>query len=148
MFLRPLAAFVFVLSALAAPVRADSPVWYSGDGVAINGYDTVAYFTAGKPVPGRTGIEVEWKGALWRFASRRNRERFEANPRAFAPQYGGYCAYAVSRGHVASTDPRAWKIVDGKLYLTHSPSVFRAWLRDIAGNLALSDANWPGVLFK
>ena len=146
MSVRPLAALIAVLFALAAPVRADSPVWFTSHGAAIDGYDTVAYFTAGKPVPGRAGIEVEWKGAIWRFASRGNRERFEANPRAFAPQYGGYCAYAVSRGHLASTDPQAWKIVDGKLYLTHSPAVLAMWSRDIAGNLARSEANWPGVL--
>lgn len=144
----PLAPIALAASlwTLAVPAFADSAVYYSDGGAAIDGYDTVAYFTAGEAVPGRPGIEVEWKGAVWRFASKTNRDRFEMNPRAYAPQYGGYCAYAVSRGHVADPDPQAWKIVDGKLYLTHSPGVFAMWSSDIVGNIALGETQWPAVL--
>ena len=138
-------ALIAVL-ALALPARGDSPAYFASGGSAIDGYDTVAYFTAGKPVRGEAGIAVEWKGATWRFASRKNREAFEADPRAYAPQYGGYCAYAMSRGHVATGEPLAWKIVDGKLYLTHNRRVFAIWAGDVPGNLRLSDANWPTVL--
>lgn len=133
---------------LAGPGRADMPVFYSSDGAAIGGYDTVAYFRSGSAVPGRREITVMWKGAVWRFASQTNREAFEANPRAYAPQYGGYCAYAVSRGHVAGTDPEAWRIVDGKLYLIHSRSILEIWARDPKAHIARSKANWPAVLFE
>jgi hypothetical protein len=89
---------------------------------------------------------VTWQGAAWRFASAENRERFEADPVAYAPQYGGWCAWAVAEGYTASTVPEAWKIVDGRLYLNYSRGVQRRWERDIPGNIARADANWPGVL--
>jgi YHS domain-containing protein len=132
--------------ALVLPASADSPAFFARNGAAIDGYDTVAYFTAGQAVKGRQGIAVEWKGATWRFATQANREAFEADPRAYAPQYGGYCAYAVSRGHVAPTDPLAWKIVDGKLYLAYNPGVIGAWTQDLAVNLRLGDTYWPAAL--
>ena len=129
-----------------AVVSADTPVYLSKDGAAINGYDPVAYFTESAPVRGRPENAVMWKGALWYFASARNREKFEANPRAYAPQYGGYCAYAVSQGFTDETDPNAWRIVDGKLYLTNSPVAQRLWARDIPGHVSRANANWPDVL--
>ena len=132
---------------LAAAARADQPIFYSHDGAAIGGYDTVAYFTSGAPVRGRPDIAVMWKGAVWLFSSMSNRERFEANPRAFAPQYGGYCAYGVSRGYTMETDPTSWQIIGGKLYLIHDSGVLALWTRDTAGNIAMSEANWPDVLF-
>ena len=87
-----------------------------------------------------------WRGATWHFASDANRALFEADPLAFAPQYGGWCAWAVAEGYTASTVPDAWSIVDGRLYLNFSRSVQRRWERDIPGNIARADANWPGVL--
>lgn len=139
------ATVVLTLSAFGV-AQADQPMFASRDGAAIGGYDTVAYFMSGEPVRGHRDIAVQWKGAVWLFSSQRNRETFESNPRAFAPQYGGYCAYAVSRGGTSQTDPRAWRIVDGKLYLIHNNAVLRLWLDDLAGNIGLSDANWPAVL--
>lgn len=139
-------ALAAVLSAIALTAHADNPPYYANVGVAIDGYDTVAYFSTGRAVSGQPEIEVEWKGAVWRFASERNRDMFEMNPRAYAPRFGGYCAYALSRGYVDSPDPQAWKIVDGKLYLTHSPSFLDAWLQDITGNIELGEANWPAIL--
>lgn len=141
-----LACAAMLLTGLAVPVRADAPVFYSADGAAINGYDTVAYFTRGTPVKGNADFAVMWKGAVWQFASLQNREAFEADPRSFAPQYGGYCAYAVSQGYRASTAPEAWRIVAGRLYLIHTVAVHHLWARDIAGNIARADTNWPGVL--
>ncbi len=88
-----------------------------------------------------------WKAAYWHFSSHENREIFEANPRAFAPQFGGYCAYAVARGYLTDTDPDTWQIVEDKLYLVHSPEVARLWQEDIPGNIALAERNWPRVLF-
>ena len=90
--------------------------------------------------------EYEWQGATWRFSSAENKRLFASNPEAYAPQYGGYCAKALSEGNVVSTDPNAWKIVDGKLYLNYSPQVQRQWLRDVPGNIAKADSRWPNVL--
>ena len=84
--------------------------------------------------------------ATWRFSSEENRAAFAANPEAYAPQYGGYCAYAVSQGYTASTTPEAWTIVEDKLYLNFSTSVRRRWERDIPGHIAAANANWPDVL--
>ncbi|SEG12130.1 hypothetical protein SAMN05421751_11185 [Jhaorihella thermophila] len=142
---RPFALFA-ALFVMTVSAWADPPVVSAEGGVAIRGYDTVAYFRQGQAVRGRPDIAVQWKGAVWRFASEDNRETFESNPRAYAPRFGGYCAYAVSRGHLAAGDPRAWRIVGGHLYLIHDPALKRAWERDIPGNLALAEANWPAVL--
>jgi len=140
--------------ALAAPAAsliglqamAQTPRVYANDGIAIDGTDVVAYFTDGTPVAGASDITHDWNGATWRFATAANRDAFVANPAAYAPQYGGYCAYAVSEGYTASTVPEAWKIVDGKLYLNFSRRIQRRWERDIPGRIASGDANWPRVL--
>ncbi|WP_240482138.1 YHS domain-containing (seleno)protein [Ruegeria marisrubri] len=131
---------------IAPAADADSPVFYSADGAAVSGYDAVAYFMTGQPVMGDPDISVMWKGVVWRFVSQKNREAFEANPRAFAPQFGGYCAYAVGKGYLMSADPTAWRIVDGKLYLTHSAEVADMWQEDIPGNIVLAEQHWPQVL--
>lgn len=133
--------------AIGSAARADAPMFFTQGGVAIRGFDTVAYFRNGAPERGSPDISVMWKAASWHFSSHENREAFEANPRAFAPQFGGYCAYAVGRGYLTETDPSTWRIVEDKLYLVHSPDVARLWLQDIPGNIALAEENWPGVLF-
>ncbi|MGF1459966.1 MAG: YHS domain-containing (seleno)protein, partial [Leptolyngbyaceae cyanobacterium] len=114
--------------------------------LAIRGADPVAYFTEGKAVPGKAEYELEWNGATWRFSSAANMEAFKGEPEAFAPQYGGYCAKALSEGNLASVDPRAWKIVDGKLYLNYSQDVQTQWLEDVPGNIEKADEFWPEVL--
>ena len=118
----------------------------SATGVAINGYDPVAYFTDGKPVEGTDMHSLSWKGATWYFASAENKEIFEAMPEKYAPQYGGYCAYAVSYGSTATTAPEAWSIVDGKLYLNYSVGVQRRWNSDQQGYIKKANKNWPNVL--
>ncbi len=139
-----LGAALLVCAAVAA--RADEPIFYAPDGAAVDGYDVVAYFTAGAPTLGDPANAVRWKGAVWLFVSDENRQKFEANPRAYAPQFGGYCAYGVSRGMVLRTDPNIWQIRDGKLYLIHNAAVRDKWVQDLAGNIARADANWPQVL--
>lgn len=129
----------------AAPALAGDAVWTNFWGLAIRGYDPVAYFTEGKPVEGLKEHEIEWRGAKWRFASAENRAKFEADPEAYAPQYGGHCAWAVANGYTASTVPEAWEIVDGKLYLNYSLGVRDTWRQDIPGNIRKGDANWPGL---
>ena len=99
-------------------------------------------------MPGSPAFALMWKGAVWQFASRRNRDLFEANPYAFAPQYGGHCAYGIAIGMVVSGDPTAWAIRNGRRYLTHSQIIQRAWLMDITDHIAEADANWPAVLHR
>ncbi len=143
-----LAGFLAVgLSLTAGAALAKDPV-YTGtlSDLAVSGHDPVAYFTMGKPVEGSADHEYEWNGATWRFASQENLESFKADPEKFAPQYGGYCAWAVSQGYTASADPDAWKIVDGKLYLNYSKDVQQHWSEDIPGNIAKADGNWPKVI--
>ena len=140
-----LAAAIVIGTAPAA--RADkAPVYRTLLGTAIDGTDPVAYFTEGRPVDGSSEFTHEWNGATWRFASAANRDAFAAEPEKYAPQYGGYCAWAVSQGYTASTDPEAWKIVDGKLYLNYDKNVQANWEKDIPGFISSADANWPKVL--
>ena len=113
---------------------------------AVSGYDPVAYFRAGKPVKGKASFEHEWNGATWRFSSAKNLADFKKSPEKFAPQYGGYCAWAVSQGYTASSDPEAWHIENGKLYLNYSKSVQATWAQDIPGHIKKADANWPKVI--
>ena len=135
------------LALAATPALAEDAVYTSTfSNVAVSGYDAVAYFTEGKPVEGSDGFTADHDGATWRFASAANRDAFLEDPVRFAPQYGGYCAWAVSQGYTASTDPEAWKIVDDKLYLNYSKSVQSRWEQDIPGNIEKGDVNWPSVL--
>lgn len=116
--------------------------------VAIHGYDPVAYFTQGKPVAGRSDINHTWKGAIWYFSTPENRDLFKANPTQYAPQYGGYCAWAVSQNYTADIDPKAWTIVNGKLYLNYDAEVQAKWSASRAANIAAADKNWPALLAK
>lgn len=131
---------------LASRAMAMTPPWNTTSGVAIQGTDPVAYFTEEKPVEGSAEFAAEYDGATFHFASAANRDAFLADPAAYAPQYGGYCAYAVSRGYTASIDPRAWSIHEGKLYLNYSRSVRALWAAQKRKNIEAGDANWPGVL--
>lgn len=116
------------------------------DSVAVKGYDPVAYFEAGTPTKGSKKIAHTWNGAEWRFASTENRDLFVADPEAYAPQFGGYCAWAVSQGYTAGIDPEAWKIVDGKLYLNYSKKVQAKWEADIPGFIRSAEGHWPKLL--
>lgn len=112
------------------------------DGMAIKGYDPVAYFTEGKPVKGDTSFSHLWLGGKWLFSSQKNLDAFTANPEKFAPQYGGYCAYGASRGYKADTDPIAFTIVGSKLFLNYSIKVKEEWLKDTARRIQLANAYW------
>jgi YHS domain-containing protein len=121
------------------------PVYKNGSGLAIRGYDPVAYFDQSRPVKGSPQFSHQWMGATWLFASAQHRDQFAANPERYAPQYGGYCSYAVSQGHTASIDPEAWKIVDGKLHLNYSKGVQARWEKDIPGYIEKANRNWPDL---
>jgi len=139
-----LAVLIAVFIGPAGPALAIDPV-FNESGAAIRGYDPVAYFTQNEPVEGNPEYTADYRGVQWRFASAENREMFAADPEKYAPQYGGYCAWAVSNNYTASTDPHAWSIKDGKLYLNFSKFVRARWAIDKAGNIAKADANWPGL---
>lgn len=119
---------------------------FAPDGVAIHGYDPVSYFTEGQPVAGQASITADWHGATFRFASDAHRRAFLADPARYAPQYGGFCAYGMARGYKATTEPQAFTIVGGKLYLNYSDAVQETWRGDVAGYVTRADANWPDVV--
>jgi YHS domain-containing protein len=114
----------------------------AGDSVAIKGYDTVAYFKAGKALQGSGSFTFRWHDMTWHFSSKENRDLFAANPERYAPQYDGYCAWAMTESRLAVTDPEVWKIVDGKLYLNCSQAAYEKWSRDIPGHIMKADAIW------
>jgi YHS domain-containing protein len=112
------------------------------DEIAIKGYDTVAYFKTGKAVRGNKSFSFQWHDMTWYFSNKENRDLFAASPEKYAPQYDGYCAWAMTEGRKAKTDPEVWKIVSGKLYLNCSREAYQKWSRDIPGNIKKADANW------
>jgi hypothetical protein len=114
--------------------------------VAIKGYDTVAYFKAGKALKGNESFTFPWHSLTWHFETRENRDLFAASPEKYAPQYDGYCAWALTEERLAKTDPEVWKIVDGKLYLNCSREAYEKWSRDIPGNIKKADTNWLKIL--
>jgi hypothetical protein len=131
-----------------APAIAKSPETYTGafSQTAVGGYDPVAYFEAKRPERGLPALSHRWKGAEYRFASPERLAKFRADPEAYAPQFGGYCAWAVSQGYLAKGDPRFWRVVGGKLYLNYDATVQKRWEADIPGLIAKARANWPRVL--
>jgi YHS domain-containing protein len=119
--------------------------YFERNGIALDGYDPVAYFVEKKAVAGSSEFTVEHKGSVFRFASAANRDRFRATPDAYAPQYGGYCAYGTAAGYKAKIDPAAWSVVDGKLYLNYDAKVQAEWNKDRTGDIVKADHKWPEV---
>lgn len=118
---------------------------FERNGLAIDGYDPIAYFMERRPVKGLPEFRAEFQGATFQFASANHRDRFAADPEKFAPQYGGYCAYGTAKGYKAKIAPEAFTVVQGKLYLNYSEAVQTRWLSDIPGYIQKADANWPEV---
>ncbi len=117
-------------------------------GVAVAGYDTVAYFTKGMETKGDEAFKTTYMDVEWRFSSQENLDMFVANPEKYAPQYGGYCAFAASKGYLAKGDPEAWTVYEGKLYLNFNKDVRTLWKQDIPGNIEKANANFPGLIGK
>jgi YHS domain-containing protein len=136
-------------AALAACALFVANAWagdfFEKDGVALRGYDPVAYVVDGKPVRGSAQHTATYKGSTFRFASSAHRDAFVAEPARYAPQYAGFCAFGVAGGYKAATDPEAFTVVDGKLYLNYSLGVRRQWSADIPGFVAKADRNWSSV---
>jgi YHS domain-containing protein len=135
---------------LALPVLAQSSAALNlnGDGVAIKGYDPVAYFTMNKPVKGSPSFMAKHDGATYWFANTEDQQAFTAQPAKYVPQYGGYCAYGVAKGAKPDIDPTAFSVVDGKLYLNLSPDVQSRWLKDVPGYIKTADENWKSLATK
>ena len=114
----------------------------NADKVAIHGFDTVAYFTAGKPTKGKKEFEHKWRDARWFFASATNRDLFVANPDRYAPRYGGYCSMGVAIGQYSDTDPEQWTIIDGKLYLNKDKKIQAMWRKSPKAYIVGSEINW------
>ena len=125
---------------------------YTKENVAIGGADPVAYFNGdlakGEFVEGSADFTYEWKGATWQFASAENRDTFAANPEQYAPEYGGYCAWAAAQDKLAAVSPDAWSIVDNKLYLNANKNIQTRWEKDIPGFISKANENWPSLSTK
>lgn len=131
-----------VLFASAALHAQKSPVFITGT-TAISGYDVVAYFTEHMPIKGSKEFSFDWNSATWFFSRRDHLDSFKTNPRRFAPQFGGYCAFGMADGHKAPTDPFAWTIVDDKLYLNYNKEVQGMWKEKQAEYIQTAEKNWP-----
>lgn len=129
--------------------KAAQSKWNQGKGgFAADGADVVSYFSLdsdARGVPGKDQFSTEWKGAKWRFSSEENLAAFEADPTRYAPQYGGFCAWAVAQGYTAHGDIDAWHVENGKLYLNYNNRIRTRWRKDIPGFIAQANVNWPGL---
>jgi hypothetical protein len=135
---------ILMFTVLAVSIsNAQNVKFNSTEGVAIKGYDVVAYFTQQQAVAGNDAFTTEWSGSKWKFATKANLDSFVLAPQKYAPQYGGYCAYGCSDNHLSPTDPNAWTIVDNKLYLNYNLKVKGFWIKDTTNLIKKADGLWP-----
>jgi YHS domain-containing protein len=139
------ARLMIIAAATFLPIAAWAGEFFEKDGAALRGYDPVAYFEQGMPTKGSPERTAEYKGSTFHFATAANRDAFKADPAKYAPQYGGYCAFGMARGYKAATDPAAFTIVEGKLYLNYNRDVQNRWNVDVPGYVAKANDNWPAV---
>jgi len=152
--MRPMFLRLALLALSVGPVAAAAPaantpapeISVEANHLGARGYDVTAYFLQGKPVRGSKAHQLEYKGATWLFASADALTKFKADPATYAPQFGGYCAWAISQGYIAPGDPEQWKIVDGKLYLNFNARAKELWEADQEDAIRRGHANWPKVL--
>ena len=137
--------FCLLFFGLFQVISAKDRVYSSFLKVAINGYDSVAYFLDARPVQGDSAFSYEWQGAKWKFANQKNLELFKKNPEKYAPQYGGFCAYAMSKGVFASSIPESWSIVDEKLYLNYDLELRKKWLANKTYFIQFADRKWQDI---
>jgi YHS domain-containing protein len=122
--------------------------YFNNNGIAINGYDPVAFFTENAAMEGSKQYSYEWNGTTWQFKNAANRDSFKSNPEKYAPQFGGYCAYGMSENHKAPTEPQAFTIVDNKLYLNYNMEVLKMWRKDTKGRITKAEMNWKSLKDK
>lgn len=130
---------------LFAPTALAGEQFVDGEGRPVGGYDVVSYHTQDAPVMGDPDIRADYNGVTWYFASEANRDAFLAHPQRYVPAYDGHCAWALADGRKVRTDPLAYRVVDGVLYMNFSPRIQRRWEADIPGYLEQSEAEWPGL---
>jgi YHS domain-containing protein len=154
---RTMANALLLCGALLGVAQAAEPINTYGEGggffsepkrtgVAIRGYDAVAYFLDAKAVPGNDAFVTEWMGAKWKFASQDHLDRFKAEPAKYAPQYGGYCAYGVANGKAVKIEPEQWTIVDGRLYLNYDADINKTWRADRANYIRQADSKFSQLV--
>jgi YHS domain-containing protein len=146
--MRNIALTAILALAMISAASAKSLLNVDRSGVGIKGYDPVAYFTENKAVKGNAQFQSKADGVIYYFASAENKAAFDTNPAKYEPQFGGFCAWAVSRGYTASIDPNAFQIVNGRLLLQYSLNVRKDFSADTEGNLKKADANWPSIIEK
>jgi len=134
-----------LLSIAASSFAADIDMSADANDLAIQGYDTVAYFTESQPTKGSQQYTATYKNAIYQFSTAENRDLFKANPAKYAPQFGGFCAFGVTKGRKFDTDPTAWRVVDGKLYLNLNHAVQKDWLKDIPGYITVGNDTWTNI---
>jgi YHS domain-containing protein len=134
--------------ALAYDENSPSELNVDANGLALQGYDPVAYFSASGPARGESQFSAKHQGATYWFVSAANRDAFVANPGRYAPAFGGFCAMGVALEKKLDGDPQAWRVVDGRLYLNVNKDVQKRWLDDVPGNLAKANKNWPTLKNK
>ena len=137
-----LGVIIGVALIITTPTSAAEVVNKGNADVAILGFDAVAYFTKGQPTKGNPKIEHVWHDAKWRFSSPEHRDLFASNPKRYAPRYGGFCAGAMAAGRKRPIDPKAWLIIDGKLYLNYSKQIGDEFAKNSKNKIANADANW------
>ncbi len=140
----------FLLTAFLSLVAYTSSIsqtttYYNTNGIAIKGYDVVAYFLQNKAVEGNDNFSFEWSGSKWKFSSQSNLDSFKVNPAKYAPQYGGYCAYGCSENHKSPTELNAFTIIDNKLYLNYNLKVKEFWIKDTVNRIKAADKNWTSL---
>ncbi|AYO22949.1 MULTISPECIES: YHS domain-containing (seleno)protein [Vibrio] len=142
---RKLTLMTALLGTSFSLMAADVGMSVDANDLAIKGYDPVAYFTDNGPAQGKAQYSATYNNAIYHFVNAANRDQFKADPQAYAPQYGGYCAFGVAMGKKFETDPEAWKIEGGKLYLNLDKSVQKRWLEDTQGFIQDANTNWTTI---
>lgn len=146
--MKKLLVVLMLFSALSTIATAKDLLNLNGNGVAIQGYDPVAFFTDNRPVKGNSQFQSDYRGAKYYFASAEHKEAFDKEPAKYEPQFGGYCAYGASQGHPAPIKIEAWQIVNGRLLMQYDLGVKDKFNKDQEGNLHKADQNWPGIVEK
>ncbi len=137
-----------LLIAFTSLAQAQTPAYCNQNGVAIKGYDAVAYFKDSAAIAGNKQFSYTWQNTEWYFKNQANLDAFKAAPEKYAPQFGGYCAYGVSQDHKSPTDPTAFTILNNKLYLNYNPKVKTLWMKNTSGNIEKAETNWPALKDK
>lgn len=146
--MRRLGYVMFLVLAVASAFAEKTLVNVDKAGIALKGYDPVAYFTDNAPVKGQPQFSSMYNGATYYFATAEHKKTFDASPAKYEPQFGGFCAYGVSKGYTVKIEPDAFQVVDGRLLLQYDKSVRERFRQDTSGNLKRADSNWPTILEK